>query len=381
MSIKRKTLLAALLAVAALSGRANLAHAQGAVQQFGVVVPNDFASWTRNGIIQDSGVNSLTLNFPTIAQAHLIGNANSTPQPASDTPLTALIDSLGSFAQGDLLYRNSTGWVFLAPGTSGQFLETLGAGANPTWSNVTIPSFTAGAGIGITGGAISISPQVSVALGGTGLTAGVSGGIPYYASTSAMASSAALAQYQIVLGGGAAAAPYSLGSAGTSGQLLQSNGPSANPSWVSAPTGTVTSITAGTGLTGGTITGSGTVACALAGSGTNGCATPDTNAAHFLSGAGTWLTPAGTTPAPLVATSAAFAPGSTSSGTCAQQNTTVTGATTSMVAVTSPNTGLATGWVWSASVSSSNTVTVNICNVTSGALTPASQTYSIRVIP
>ena len=373
-----KKIAASLLALLLSSGAA---LAQGAVMQYGVVVPNDFASWTRNGIIQDSGVNSLTLNFPTIAQGHLIGNAAGTPQPASDTPLTSLIDSLGSFAQGDILYRNSTGWVFLAPGTNGQFLETLGAAANPTWATVTIPSISAGAGINVTSGVISISPQVSVALGGTGLTSGVSGGVPYFASTSAMASSAALAQYQIVIGGGAGAAPYSLGSAGTSGQLLQSNGAAANPSWVAAPSGTVTSVTAGSGLSGGTITTTGTVACVAAGSGTAGCATPDTNVAHFLNGIGTWTVPAGTTPAPLVATSSAFAPGSTAAGTCAQQTTTVTGATTSMVAVASPNTGLATGWVWSASVSASNTVVVNICNVTSGALVPASQTYSIRVIP
>ena len=357
------------------------AHAQGAVMQYGVVVPNDFASWTRNGIIQDSGVNSLTLNFPTIAQGHLIGNANLTAQPASDTPLTSLIDTLGSYAQGDVLYRNSTGWVLLAPGTSGQFLETLGAAANPTWATVTIPSYTAGAGIAVTSGVISISPQVSVALGGTGLTAGVSGGMPYFASNSAMASSAALAQYQIVIGGGAGAAPYSLGSAGTSGYFLQSNGAAANPSWVAAPSGSVTSVTAGTGLSGGTITATGTIACISAASGVLGCPTPDTNAAHFLSGAGTWTVPTGTTPAPLVATSAAFAPGAMTTQTCAQQNTTVATATTAMVAAVSPVTAPASGFVWSASVSATNTVTINLCNLTTGTLTPTSTTYNIRVLP
>ena len=223
-----------------------------------------------------------------------------------------------------------------APGSSGQFLETLGAAANPTWATVTIPSYTAGAGIAVSGGGvISISPQVSVALGGTGLTAGVSGGV----LTSHPARHGFLCgayAYQIVIGGGAGAAPYTWIGAGTSGQLLQSNGTGANPSWVAAPVGTVTSIVAGTGLSGGTITATGTIACVAAASGVEGCATPDTNAAHFLSGAGTWTVPAGTTPAPLSATSAAFAPGSTSAGTCAQQTTTVTGATTSMVAVARP---------------------------------------------
>ncbi len=38
-----------------------------------------------------------------------------------------------SSAQGDILYRSDTGWVRLAAGTSGHFLKTLGAGANPQW--------------------------------------------------------------------------------------------------------------------------------------------------------------------------------------------------------------------------------------------------------
>jgi hypothetical protein len=62
-------------------------------------------------------------------------------------------------AQGDLVYYNGTAWVALAPGTSGQFLETLGAGANPTWAAVsggsagnvtpdTHPAIPAGVGLG-----------------------------------------------------------------------------------------------------------------------------------------------------------------------------------------------------------------------------------------
>lgn len=46
-----------------------------------------------------------------------------------------------------------------------------------------------------------------VSAGGTGLTSGTSGGIPYYSSTSAITSSALLAANAIVLGGGAGAAP------------------------------------------------------------------------------------------------------------------------------------------------------------------------------
>ena len=58
-----------------------------------------------------------------------------------------------------------------------------------------------------------------------------SGGIPYFSSTTELSSSSLLPKYQLLLGGGAGAAPYGLGSLGTSGQVLTSGGSGANPSW------------------------------------------------------------------------------------------------------------------------------------------------------
>jgi hypothetical protein len=40
-----------------------------------------------------------------------------------------------STAQGAVIYRGAANWTVLAPGTSGQFLKTLGAGANPAWAD------------------------------------------------------------------------------------------------------------------------------------------------------------------------------------------------------------------------------------------------------
>ena len=48
--------------------------------------------------------------------------------------------AMGSDAQGDVLYYDGTNYVRLAPGTSGHFLKTLGASANPVWA-------TAGGGV------------------------------------------------------------------------------------------------------------------------------------------------------------------------------------------------------------------------------------------
>jgi len=70
---------------------------------------------------------------------------------------------------------------------------------------------------------------VTVAQGGTGLTAGTSGGVPYFSGTTTVASSAALTQYGIVYGGGAGNAPVAT-AAGTTGQFLGANTGGA-PTW------------------------------------------------------------------------------------------------------------------------------------------------------
>lgn len=72
---------------------------------------------------------------------------------------------------------------------------------------------------------------VPVGLGGTGLTSGTSGGVPYFSATSTMASSAALAQYGVVLGGGAGAAPATLSPSSTRNAVLRGGGSGANPIW------------------------------------------------------------------------------------------------------------------------------------------------------
>lgn len=80
------------------------------------------------------------------------------------------ITSLAGLAQGDVLYYNGTSWVRLGAGTSGQFLQTNGASANPAWANVvsgiiqvkstiltSVVSFGSGTGM-VTGLQCSITP-------------------------------------------------------------------------------------------------------------------------------------------------------------------------------------------------------------------------------
>jgi len=74
-----------------------------------------------------------------------------------------------------------------------------------------------------TGGIVSVAGSPITTSGTLALTvAGTSGGVPYFSSASTWASSTALTQYGVVIGGGAGAAPTST-AAGTSTTVLHGN--------------------------------------------------------------------------------------------------------------------------------------------------------------
>lgn len=99
---------------------------------------------------------------------------NGSNQPAAVT-LSAAIDASFGSAQGDILYRGATGWTVLAPGTSGFFLETLGASANPAWS-----SAAGGSGCTVSGGA---QFQIIVNNGSSGCSSSANGSVQVGALT------------------------------------------------------------------------------------------------------------------------------------------------------------------------------------------------------
>jgi len=76
----------------------------------------------------------ISTKTPTLsATSRVLGRKSSGGGDAEECTLSDVLDFVGSAAQGDLLYRSSSGWTRLAAGTSGQFLKTQGSGANPTW--------------------------------------------------------------------------------------------------------------------------------------------------------------------------------------------------------------------------------------------------------
>jgi hypothetical protein len=137
--------------------------------------------------------------------------------------------------------------TFLSAGANGQVL-TL-AGGIPSWATPTVGTVTSVAQT-FTGGIISVGGSPITTNGTLALTvAGTSGGIPYFTSTSAWASSALLAANALMVGGGAGVAPSTVTTGtgvvtalgvntGSAGAFVVNGGALGTPS-----SGTVTNLT------------------------------------------------------------------------------------------------------------------------------------------
>lgn len=133
----------------------------------------------------------------------------------NDTKVVAGITTDGTSKLNLGVAGSSVGSIDFRNATSGSITIQPTTGALGTIT-LTLPA-TSGT-FYVTGGT-----DVSVADGGTGLSSGTSGGIPYFSSGTTMASSATLTANAIVLGGGAGAAPTTLGSLGTTSTVLHGN--------------------------------------------------------------------------------------------------------------------------------------------------------------
>jgi hypothetical protein len=147
-------------------------------------------------------------------------------------------------ADGKLFYKDSGGVVQVIASKAGANGDVVGP-ASATNNN--LAAFD-----GVTGKLIKQAATVTVAQGGTGLASGTSGGVPYFSSTSAITSSAALAANALVVGGGAGAAP----------------------STVTTGTGVVTALGVNTGTAGAFVVNGGALGTPSSGDLTNATALP-----------------------------------------------------------------------------------------------------------
>jgi hypothetical protein len=105
-----------------------------------------------------------TIALASISSGNVLGNVSGGSAAPSATTPTQVLDVIGS-TQGQILYRGASVWSALSPGTSGQFLQTTGAGSTPQWASGnsgTVTSVTCGAGL--SGGAITTSGTCALAL-------------------------------------------------------------------------------------------------------------------------------------------------------------------------------------------------------------------------
>jgi hypothetical protein len=214
-----------------------------------------------------------------------------------------------NITDGKLFYKDNLGAVQTIASTTGAAFTWPGAGiANSTGSSWGTSYSTTGSGTVValatspalvtpdlgtpSAGnlsnctALSLSTGVSGTLpvgnGGTGITAGTSGGIPYFSATNTIASSAALTASALVIGGGAGVAPSTtttgtgvltaIGNAVntanglvtqtatlTSSALLLGGGSGTGISSTTTGTGVVTAVGIAVNTNGGVVTQSGTL--------------------------------------------------------------------------------------------------------------------------
>lgn len=95
-------------------------------------------------------------NLATMAANTVKANVTGGSASPTDATVTSVLDTLGGGVQGAVLYRGASAWAALAPGTSGQYLRTNGASANPSWatSSSTTPGVNAVANCGVVEGTI-----------------------------------------------------------------------------------------------------------------------------------------------------------------------------------------------------------------------------------
>jgi hypothetical protein len=137
-------------------------------QWLNVVVSITAGTGLSGGTINSEG----TIALAAIASHDVLANTTSGSAAPTATTVTALLDAALGSTQGDVLYRSASAWTVLAPGTSGQVLQSGGAAANPSWHTPATGSVTeVDTGTGLSGGPITSSGTINADWDGGVVTA------------------------------------------------------------------------------------------------------------------------------------------------------------------------------------------------------------------
>lgn len=86
--------------------------------------------------ISDASITNVKL--ANMAASTIKANVTGGAAVPTDKTLTEVLDALAGSTQGSIMYRGASAWTVLTPGTSGQYLMTQGAAANPAWGTITV---------------------------------------------------------------------------------------------------------------------------------------------------------------------------------------------------------------------------------------------------
>jgi hypothetical protein len=134
--------------------RTNLAYSWGGttiVNASGVLQAAGVPAFAGGDVTSAGGSLTLTIPNNTVVYAKMqdvsatqrvIGRNTAGAGDPEEVTASQVLDWIGA-TQGQVLYRGAAGWSVLATGTSGQFLKTQGAAANPVWADAVIGVTTA----------------------------------------------------------------------------------------------------------------------------------------------------------------------------------------------------------------------------------------------
>lgn len=97
-----------------------------------ITVTGSGATWTI-----DAGAVTYSKMQNVSATSRILGRKTAGAGVVEELTAAEVLDFVGT-TQGSILVRTSTGWAQLTPGTSGEFLRTNGAGANPSWATPSV---------------------------------------------------------------------------------------------------------------------------------------------------------------------------------------------------------------------------------------------------
>ena len=117
--------------VTSVTGNVTVVAQSGGGGGGGTVYNIDTGQGLVGGPITTTGTIALD-NIPTL---NLLANITGTNAPPIPNDLSDIMDAVFGTTWGEVIFRGSSGWESLAPGTDGQFFMTHGPGIDPVWEN------------------------------------------------------------------------------------------------------------------------------------------------------------------------------------------------------------------------------------------------------